>query len=196
MTKVQISLVLLAAACCLMVAPTSAIYHIVGGSLGWSVPPNKTFFEEWAKPRVFGVEDHLRKCPLHFLHSHCGLFPPPCSPFWFRKRFRIRKVVHNNIVGAYFECTSPNHFNYVLFPSCPFFISKIIGVFWNHEPKDGNFFSLLKESIYNVIYAISMGNSIEEACFQSQQAKSFGRATINNVRSLRTEWGILPGISL
>lgn len=35
-----------------------------------------------------------------------------------------------------------------------------------------------------------MGNSIEEACFQSQQAKSFGRATINNVRSLRTEWGI------
>ncbi|KAF7137404.1 hypothetical protein RHSIM_Rhsim07G0084900 [Rhododendron simsii] len=68
MTKVQISLVLLAAACCLMVAPTSAMYHIVGGSLGWSVPPNKTFFEEWAKPRVFGVEDHLL-FPFSGLHN-------------------------------------------------------------------------------------------------------------------------------
>lgn len=94
MTKVQISLVLLAAACCLMVAPTSALYHIVGGSLGWSVPPNKTFFEEWAKPRVFGVEDHLRKCPFAFLHSHCGLFPPPgLQPILISKTISNQSII-------------------------------------------------------------------------------------------------------
>ncbi|KAH7863315.1 hypothetical protein Vadar_016055 [Vaccinium darrowii] len=68
MTKVQVSLVLLVATCSLMMAPTSAMYHVVGGSLGWTVPPNQTYYEEWAKPRVFGVEDHLL-FPYSGLHN-------------------------------------------------------------------------------------------------------------------------------
>ncbi|KAL6979510.1 hypothetical protein U1Q18_021171 [Sarracenia purpurea var. burkii] len=57
--KVELSLLILVAACCLKMEPASAMYHVVGGSLGWSVPPNKTYFQDWAKKRVFGVEDKL-----------------------------------------------------------------------------------------------------------------------------------------
>ncbi|KAL7167664.1 hypothetical protein ACSBR2_038178 [Camellia fascicularis] len=59
MTKVQLSLFLLAALCCQMASPASAVIHIVGGSLGWSIPPNATYFQDWAKSRVFGVNDRL-----------------------------------------------------------------------------------------------------------------------------------------
>ncbi|CAM8915527.1 unnamed protein product [Rhodiola kirilowii] len=45
-----------------IMAPPSvhAFSHIVGRSLGWTVPPKATYYDEWAAPpRVFGVGDKL-----------------------------------------------------------------------------------------------------------------------------------------
>ncbi|KAF3448665.1 hypothetical protein FNV43_RR09378 [Rhamnella rubrinervis] len=44
---------------CFMMAPVSGFIHIVGGKHGWRVPHNKTYYEEWARPRTFGVGDRL-----------------------------------------------------------------------------------------------------------------------------------------
>ncbi|WOK91391.1 hypothetical protein Cni_G00082 [Canna indica] len=33
--------------------------HIVGGSYGWKIPPNRTFYGEWAKNKTFIVGDKL-----------------------------------------------------------------------------------------------------------------------------------------
>ncbi|MQL75845.1 hypothetical protein Taro_008238 [Colocasia esculenta] len=33
--------------------------HIVGGSLGWRLPPNVTFYEEWTRNKTFVVGDKL-----------------------------------------------------------------------------------------------------------------------------------------
>ncbi|XP_057969299.1 umecyanin-like [Malania oleifera] len=44
---------------CNVIQSASAMTHVVGGSFGWTVPPNKTFYQEWAKPRTFGVGDEL-----------------------------------------------------------------------------------------------------------------------------------------
>merc|ERR1711971_915129 len=58
--KKKITLFMLAAiAGCLMMGSVSAMTHIVGGGHGWRLPDNQTFFEEWAKPRTFGVGDRL-----------------------------------------------------------------------------------------------------------------------------------------
>ncbi|KAJ4954423.1 hypothetical protein NE237_011206 [Protea cynaroides] len=59
MAKLHVSLFLLAAMGCALMAPSNAMDHIVGGSFGWATPPNTTFYEEWAKPRTFGVGDKL-----------------------------------------------------------------------------------------------------------------------------------------
>ena len=62
MTKMHITLFMLAAiAGCFMMGSVSAMTHIVGGSHGWSLPDNQTFFADWAKPRTFGVGDKLGK---------------------------------------------------------------------------------------------------------------------------------------
>lgn len=62
MTKMKITLFMLAAiAGCVMMSSVSAMTHIVGGGHGWRLPDNQTFFEEWAKPRTFGVGDRLGK---------------------------------------------------------------------------------------------------------------------------------------
>ena len=53
----------LAAVACLMTAPAAAFTHIVGGSFGWKTPQNLTFYQDWAKPRTFGVGDKLGKPP-------------------------------------------------------------------------------------------------------------------------------------
>ncbi|CAM8992662.1 unnamed protein product [Rhodiola kirilowii] len=43
-----------------MASCIDAFSHIVGGSLGWAIPPNATYYDEWAAPpRVFGVGDKL-----------------------------------------------------------------------------------------------------------------------------------------
>ncbi|KAK9274638.1 hypothetical protein L1049_021889 [Liquidambar formosana] len=59
MEKVQVTLFTLAALGCFMMAPVSAFNHVVGGGLGWTVPPNTTFYRDWAKPRTFGAGDKL-----------------------------------------------------------------------------------------------------------------------------------------
>ncbi|GMH28848.1 hypothetical protein Nepgr_030691 [Nepenthes gracilis] len=52
-------LISLAAAASIMTPTASALIHVVGGSNGWEIPPNATFYAEWAKPRTFGVGDKL-----------------------------------------------------------------------------------------------------------------------------------------
>lgn len=62
MANLKLSLFILAATMgCFMMASVNAMTHIVGGSHGWRVPDNKTYFEDWAKPRTFGVGDRLGK---------------------------------------------------------------------------------------------------------------------------------------
>ncbi|XP_022985421.1 stellacyanin-like [Cucurbita maxima] len=43
----------------MMGSSVNAFTHIVGASHGWRVPDNVTFYDEWAKPRTFGVGDKL-----------------------------------------------------------------------------------------------------------------------------------------
>lgn len=47
--------------CIFYMDSVNGMTHVVGGSHGWRVPDNKTFFEEWSKPRTFGVGDRLSK---------------------------------------------------------------------------------------------------------------------------------------
>ena len=44
---------------CVQMHSSSALIHVVGGKEGWEIPPNKTFYCDWAKPRVFGLNDKL-----------------------------------------------------------------------------------------------------------------------------------------
>lgn len=64
-----VSFLMLAAVACFMTAPAAAFSHIVGGSFGWSTPGNLSFYEDWAKPRTFGVGDKLGKSPSPFVRS-------------------------------------------------------------------------------------------------------------------------------
>ncbi|XP_015896396.2 umecyanin [Ziziphus jujuba] len=61
MANLKLSLIILAATmgCFMMATSVNAMTHIVGGSHGWRVPDNKTYFEDWARPRTFGVGDRL-----------------------------------------------------------------------------------------------------------------------------------------
>ncbi|OVA06377.1 Plastocyanin-like [Macleaya cordata] len=60
MEKFLLFLVVVAAMGCAQMVPVSAgIDHIIGGSLGWTVPPNITYYQDWAKPRTFGLGDKL-----------------------------------------------------------------------------------------------------------------------------------------
>lgn len=44
---------------CVLIQSADALIHVVGGACGWEVPPNRTFYADWAKPRTFGVGDKL-----------------------------------------------------------------------------------------------------------------------------------------
>ncbi|XP_010261652.1 PREDICTED: mavicyanin-like [Nelumbo nucifera] len=45
---------------CILMSPSSSTFiHVVGGSFGWGIPDNTTFYQDWAKPRTFGVGDKL-----------------------------------------------------------------------------------------------------------------------------------------
>ncbi|RZC56553.1 hypothetical protein C5167_015403 [Papaver somniferum] len=60
MEKLFISFILFAALGFAQMAPAFAgIDHIVGRSLGWRFPPNVTYYQDWAKPRTFGLGDKL-----------------------------------------------------------------------------------------------------------------------------------------
>jgi len=59
MAMIRIALPLVVVMCCVLLQSTSALIHVVGGTDGWEIPPNVTFFADWAKPRTFGVGDKL-----------------------------------------------------------------------------------------------------------------------------------------
>ena len=61
MEKIQFAVFMAAAIGCFLTGPVTAFTHIVGGKEGWSVPENKTYYEDWAFPRTFGVGDRLGK---------------------------------------------------------------------------------------------------------------------------------------
>lgn len=50
-------------ACLLLVGAflhvASAVDYDVGGDFGWSLPPNPTFFSDWARNKTFFVGDKL-----------------------------------------------------------------------------------------------------------------------------------------
>ncbi|GAB2296695.1 hypothetical protein Dimus_030803 [Dionaea muscipula] len=59
MSKASLILMLLVATICTFLDSATALIHVVGGSNGWEIPPNNTFYAEWAKPRTFGLGDRL-----------------------------------------------------------------------------------------------------------------------------------------
>ena len=61
MAEAHRTLLLLVAAmsCLVTVSQAHQKIHIVGGSYGWKIPPNKTFYEEWANKQSFFVGDKL-----------------------------------------------------------------------------------------------------------------------------------------
>lgn len=59
MAVIRIALPLVVVMCCVLLQSTSALIHVVGGTAGWGVPPNATFYTDWAKPRTFGAGDKL-----------------------------------------------------------------------------------------------------------------------------------------
>ncbi|CAO2837711.1 unnamed protein product [Amaranthus hypochondriacus] len=59
MGLIRIALPLVVVMCGVLFQSTSALIHVVGGVAGWEIPPNKIFYEDWAKPRVFGAGDKL-----------------------------------------------------------------------------------------------------------------------------------------
>ncbi|CAD5189640.1 unnamed protein product [Musa acuminata subsp. malaccensis] len=52
-------LLVVAMSCLVTVSQAHQKIHIVGGSYGWKIPPNKTFYEEWANKQNFFVGDKL-----------------------------------------------------------------------------------------------------------------------------------------
>lgn len=59
MDKMYMSLMVGILGLFVLMGSVNAFTHIVGGSHGWRVPDNVTFFDQWATPRTFGVGDRL-----------------------------------------------------------------------------------------------------------------------------------------
>ncbi|RLN29157.1 hypothetical protein C2845_PM05G28830 [Panicum miliaceum] len=38
---------------------TAGVYHIVGAGKGWRMPPNKTYYDDWARSRHISIGDKL-----------------------------------------------------------------------------------------------------------------------------------------
>ncbi|XP_062230237.1 umecyanin-like [Phragmites australis] len=56
----QHALLLLSAVMASLVAgSTAGVYHIVGAGKGWRLPPNKTYYEDWARTRNISIGDKL-----------------------------------------------------------------------------------------------------------------------------------------
>ncbi|TVU20263.1 hypothetical protein EJB05_36466 [Eragrostis curvula] len=43
----------------LVAGSTAGVYHIVGAGKGWRMPPNKTYYEDWASSRNISIGDKL-----------------------------------------------------------------------------------------------------------------------------------------
>ncbi|KAK8941799.1 hypothetical protein KSP40_PGU014574 [Platanthera guangdongensis] len=52
-------IILLLIAGCLLRTSYAHKVHVVGGSAGWKIPPNITFYGEWAATRTFVLGDRL-----------------------------------------------------------------------------------------------------------------------------------------
>jgi len=54
---------------------TAGIYHIVGAGKGWRMPPNRTYYEDWARTRQISIGDKLSKAAARALlinfHDAC-----------------------------------------------------------------------------------------------------------------------------
>ncbi|KAL5539377.1 hypothetical protein UlMin_044420 [Ulmus minor] len=93
MEKMQSSIfVILLSSFMIGLGSVSAMIHIVGGSHGWRVPHNQTYFEEWAKPRTFGLGDRL-------------VFPSrPCGNNVMRvSKEDFPKCSQNHVITMYYE---------------------------------------------------------------------------------------------
>ncbi|KAK3137957.1 hypothetical protein QOZ80_5AG0362580 [Eleusine coracana subsp. coracana] len=56
----QRALLLLTAVVASLVGGSSGgVYHIIGAGKGWRMPPNKTYYEEWASTRNISIGDKL-----------------------------------------------------------------------------------------------------------------------------------------
>ena len=67
------ALLLLSAVMASLVAgSTAGIYHIVGAGKGWRMPPNRTYYEDWARTRQISIGDKLSKaaCPSFLIDHH------------------------------------------------------------------------------------------------------------------------------
>ncbi|XP_077226608.1 mavicyanin-like [Tasmannia lanceolata] len=59
MAAISLSIFFLSAIGCALIGWVDAADHIVGGSTGWTIQSNATFYEEWARLRNFVVGDKL-----------------------------------------------------------------------------------------------------------------------------------------
>ena len=58
----QHALLLLSAVVASLVPGSMAgVYHIVGAGKGWRMPPNKTYYDDWARTRHISIGDKLSK---------------------------------------------------------------------------------------------------------------------------------------
>ncbi|KAF8716159.1 hypothetical protein HU200_026435 [Digitaria exilis] len=56
----QHALLLLSAVLASLVAgSTAGVYHIVGAGKGWRMPPNRTYYDDWARSRQISIGDKL-----------------------------------------------------------------------------------------------------------------------------------------
>lgn len=92
MAKMHLSLLVLAAVgCCFLMDPATAMIHIVGGAHGWRLPHNKTFFEQWAKPRTFGVGDKIGQFLLIYMLVFVFLGISPLI-FYTARKFDMNSI--------------------------------------------------------------------------------------------------------
>lgn len=69
----QHALLLLSAVVASLVSgSTAGVYHIVGAGKGWRMPPNKTYYDDWARSRHISIGDKLSK-----LHRRVEILAPP-----------------------------------------------------------------------------------------------------------------------
>ncbi|PVH61997.1 hypothetical protein PAHAL_3G174700, partial [Panicum hallii] len=52
-------LLLSAVVASLVPGSTAGVYHIVGAGKGWRMPPNKTYYDDWARTRHISIGDKL-----------------------------------------------------------------------------------------------------------------------------------------
>ncbi|KAI9117369.1 hypothetical protein K1719_011535 [Acacia pycnantha] len=54
-----IGLLMVVVVCLSFAASSEARRYIVGGNFGWGIPPNQTFYSDWASDKTFLVGDQL-----------------------------------------------------------------------------------------------------------------------------------------